>query len=108
MSTPILSARSIVKSFAGRRWFGGAGNAKLAVDNIDLDIHEGETLAIVGESGSGKSTLAPILLGLTKPSSGDAIYDGRFVDAFKAADWAMFRKSVQPIFQDPASSPNPR
>jgi ABC-type oligopeptide transport system ATPase subunit len=108
MSVPILSARSIVKSFAGRSWFGGAGNAKRAVDDVDLDVNEGETLAIVGESGSGKSTLARILLGLIKPSSGDVVYDGRPVDAFKAADWAMFRKAVQPIFQDPASSLNPR
>ena len=71
MSVPILSARSIVKSFAGRAWFGGAGNAKRAVDDVDLDVNEGETLAIVGESGSGKSTLARILLGLIKPSAGD-------------------------------------
>jgi ABC-type oligopeptide transport system ATPase subunit len=108
MSIPILSARSIIKSFAGRSWFGGAGNAKRAVDGVDLDVNEGETLAIVGESGSGKSTLARILLGLIKPSSGDVVYDGRSVDAFKAPDWAMFRKAVQPIFQDPASSLNPR
>ena len=108
MSVPILSARSIVKSFAGRAWFGGAGNAKRAVDDVDLDVHEGETLAIVGESGSGKSTLARILLGLIKPSAGDVAFDGRSVDAFKAPDWATFRKAVQPIFQDPASSLNPR
>jgi ABC-type glutathione transport system ATPase component len=108
MSVPILSARSIVKSFAGRAWFGGAGKAKRAVDDVDLDVNEGETLAIVGESGSGKSTLARILLGLIKPSAGDVVYDGRSVDAFKAPDWAMFRKAVQPIFQDPASSLNPR
>ena len=108
MSVPILSARSIVKSFAGRAWFGGAGNAKRAVDDVDLDVNEGETLAIVGESGSGKSTLARILLGLIKPSAGDVAFDGRSVDAFKAPDWATFRKAVQPIFQDPASSLNPR
>ena len=107
MTVPILSGRSIVKAFGGRGWFGAAGD-KRAVDGVDLDVNEGETLAIVGESGSGKSTLARILLGLIKPSSGDVVYDGRSVDAFKAADWAMFRKAVQPIFQDPASSLNPR
>ena len=108
MTTPILSARSVVKSFGGRSWFGGAGTARRAVDTIDLDVNEGETLAIVGESGSGKSTLARMLLGLVKPSSGEVAYYGQPMAGFAAADWATFRKAVQPIFQDPASSLNPR
>jgi ABC-type oligopeptide transport system ATPase subunit len=108
MSIPILTARSVVRTFGSRGLFGGAGNAKRAVDTIDLDVNEGETLAIVGESGSGKSTLARILLGLTKPSSGEVTYYGQSIDAFTAPDWAKFRKTVQPIFQDPASSLNPR
>ena len=108
MSIPILSARSVVKSFGRRSWFGGAGNARRAVDTIDLDVNEGETLAIVGESGSGKSTLARMLLGLIKPTSGEVGYYGQPLDAFTAPDWATFRKAVQPIFQDPASSLNPR
>jgi len=107
MSVPILSARAIVKAFGGRHWFGGA-DAKHAIDKVDLDVNEGETLAIVGESGSGKSTLARILLGLIRPTSGTVAYFGRPVDGFAAADWATFRKAVQPVFQDPASSLNPR
>ncbi len=108
MSAPILCARSIVKTFGGRRWFGAADAAKRAVDDVDLDVNEGETLAIVGESGSGKSTLARILLGLIKPSGGDVTYYGQSLEAFTAPDWATFRKAVQPVFQDPASSLNPR
>jgi ABC-type oligopeptide transport system ATPase subunit len=107
MSIPILTARSIVKSFGGRGWF-GSGDAKRAVDNVDLDVNEGETLAIVGESGSGKSTLARMLLGLIRPTAGDVAYYGQPMSGFAAPDWATFRKSVQPIFQDPASSLNPR
>ena len=107
MSAPILSARAIVKTFGGRSWLGGTP-AKRAVDAVDLDVHEGETLAIVGESGSGKSTLARILLGLVTPTSGAVAHRGRPVEEFGAADWAAFRKSVQPVFQDPASSLNPR
>jgi ABC-type oligopeptide transport system ATPase subunit len=107
MSIPILTARSIVKSFGGRGWF-GSGDAKRAVDNVDLDVNEGETLAIVGESGSGKSTLARMLLGLIRPTAGDVAYYGQPMSGFATADWAAFRKSVQPIFQDPASSLNPR
>ncbi len=107
MSIPILTARGVVKSFGSKGWF-GAGDAKRAVDTIDLDVNEGETLAIVGESGSGKSTLARMLLGLSKPTSGDVSYCGQPMGGFAAPDWAAFRKSVQPIFQDPASSLNPR
>jgi ABC-type glutathione transport system ATPase component len=107
MTAPILSARSIVKSFGGRGWLGGV-EPKRAVDGVDLDVHEGETLAIVGESGSGKSTLARILLGLIRPTAGSVAYQGQPVETFGAADWTAFRKSVQPVFQDPASSLNPR
>ena len=108
MSTPILSGRSIVKTFGARSWFGGSGKAKRAVDTVDLDVNEGETLAIVGESGSGKSTLARILLGLSTATSGEVAFYGRSMAGFAAPDWVTFRKSVQPIFQDPASSLNPR
>jgi peptide/nickel transport system ATP-binding protein len=108
MSTPILTGRSVVKSFGARGWFGGAGDAKRAVDTIDLDVNEGETLAIVGESGSGKSTLARMLLGLSRPTSGEVAFHGQSIRSFASADWATFRKAVQPIFQDPASSLNPR
>jgi ABC-type oligopeptide transport system ATPase subunit len=107
MSAPILSARSIVKTFGGRQWF-AAADARRAVDDVDLDVNEGETLAIVGESGSGKSTLARILLGLVEPSGGAVEYYGRSVSSFTSQDWAAFRKTVQPVFQDPASSLNPR
>ena len=105
---PILTGRAIVKSFGGKSWFGGADTSRRAVDTIDLDVNEGETLAIVGESGSGKSTLARILLGLTRPTSGEVAYYGQSMSGFTSSDWAKFRKTVQPIFQDPASSLNPR
>ena len=108
MTGPLITARGVVKTFGGRRWFGGAAGAKRAVDGVDLDINAGETLAIVGESGSGKSTLARMLLGLMPASAGDVSFEGRSLAGFTAADRAAFRKAVQPIFQDPASSLNPR
>src|SRR5262249_12000582 len=49
-----------------------------------------------------------ILLGLVKPTSGAVEYYGRPIEDFAAPDWATFRKSIQPVFQDPASSLNPR
>lgn len=108
MTGPMITARGVVKSFGGRRWFGGAAGAKRAVDSVDLDVNAGETLAIVGESGSGKSTLARMLLGLMPTSAGEVAFEGRSLAGFTAADRAAFRKAVQPVFQDPASSLNPR
>ncbi|MFO1158716.1 MAG: ATP-binding cassette domain-containing protein [Reyranellaceae bacterium] len=108
MTDSLITARGVVKSFGGSRWFGGASTAKRAVDTVDLDVNAGETLAIVGESGSGKSTLARMLLGLMPTSAGEVAFEGRSLARFTAADRAVFRKAVQPVFQDPASSLNPR
>ena len=50
----------------------------LVLDNINLELHEGEIITLLGKSGSGKSTLLRIIAGLIKPSSGDVIYPGYF------------------------------
>ncbi|WP_416414736.1 ATP-binding cassette domain-containing protein [Pantoea sp. App145] len=77
----------------------------LAVDNISLRIRRGETMGLVGESGCGKSTLAKMLLGLLPPTSGNVLIEGREVDA---VDRRKMSARIQPIFQDPFSSLNPR
>ncbi|MGO8655916.1 ATP-binding cassette domain-containing protein, partial [Rhizobium ruizarguesonis] len=79
-----------------------------AVDGIDLDVFEGETLAIVGESGSGKSTLAKLLLILSLPTSGKALFNGKDFASLDGELRHQFRREVQAVFQDPASSLNPR
>ena len=70
MSAPLLSAHGLTKAYGSR----------LACAGIDLDVTEGEVLAIVGESGSGKSTLLSLLAGELAPDSGEVRYrmrDGR-------------------------------
>src|SRR5208337_2292769 len=106
--TPILSARAVMKSFAAGGWQGWRRRTVRAVDAVDLDVHEGETLAVVGESGSGKSTLARILLGLSRPTSGDVLFRGRKVADLTRRERHVFRREIQPVFQDPAASLNPR
>ncbi|RYF27303.1 MAG: ABC transporter ATP-binding protein [Comamonadaceae bacterium] len=76
-----------------------------AVNDVSLRIRKGETLGLVGESGCGKSTLAKMLLGLLEPTSGNVLVDGKEVDPGQRR--ALARR-IQPIFQDPYSSLNPR
>lgn len=79
-----------------------------ALDGIDLDLLEGETLGVVGESGSGKSTLGRSIVGLETPTAGTICYMGRDVSALRGADAQAYRARIQMVFQDPYASLNPR
>lgn len=79
-----------------------------AVSDIDLEIYEGECLALVGESGCGKSTLGRTLIQLHKPTSGDVWYKDVKISAMKPAEFAPYRRQMQMIFQDPYASLDPR
>jgi microcin C transport system ATP-binding protein len=77
------------------------------VDNVSLDLHQGETLGIVGESGSGKSTLAYCLLRL-QDCTGAIRFDGRQLDGLAQTALRPLRRHLQIVFQDPYSSLSPR
>ncbi|NKK61437.1 oligopeptide/dipeptide ABC transporter ATP-binding protein [Rhizobium leguminosarum] len=108
MNAPILSLCGIQQTYTSRNASGWGSTTVRAVDGIDLDVFEGETLAIVGESGSGKSTLAKLLLMLTSPTSGKALFNGKDFASLDGELRHQFRREVQAVFQDPASSLNPR
>lgn len=79
-----------------------------AVDDVSLEIGEGETVALVGESGCGKSTLGKSLTRLVTPSSGTVTFKGRDVSSMSSKELQSIRRNIQMIFQDPFASLNPR
>jgi peptide/nickel transport system ATP-binding protein len=74
---------------------------RVALDGVDVEVGEGERVAVVGPSGSGKSTLARILTGHLRPDAGAVALDGEPLDPRR-------RRLVQLVFQDPGAALDPR
>ncbi len=79
-----------------------------AVNDISIDVREGETVSVVGESGCGKSTLARTVMGLYPPESGAIYYRDQRIDHLAESQLKPFRTRMQMVFQDPYASLNPR
>jgi len=79
-----------------------------AVDAVSFRLRRGTTLAIAGESGSGKSTLARMVLGLLAPTAGTVAFGGRDIAGLDRREMLAFRRRVQPVFQNPYGSLDPR
>lgn len=79
-----------------------------AVDGISFTIKRGEIFTLAGETGCGKTTTGRLILRLIEPTSGKIFYDNMDITALKGAKLREFRRRVQPIFQDPYASLNPR
>jgi len=104
----LLSAQKVCVNYAGKAGWLFAGSEKLVVREVDLELREGETLALVGASGSGKTTLGRALMGLKPLSGGTILFEGRNIVAMPARTARDFRRAVQLVFQDPFSSLDPR
>jgi oligopeptide transport system ATP-binding protein len=106
---PLLRVARLAKHFPLRaRLFSRPRGAVRAVDGIDFEVAEGETLALVGESGCGKSTTARLILRLIEPTAGAIEFEGRNLLALESAELRAQRRTLQIIFQDPYTSLNPR
>lgn len=102
----LLEVDDLVKTFP----VGGSRGRRVvhAVDGASMRIRRGEVLSLVGESGSGKSTLGRCITGMSPPTSGRIVFDGEDLSSFGPSARAAFRRRVQPVFQDPRSSLDPR
>ncbi len=100
----LLEVSDAVKKYRIR----GTREPFLAVDGVSLKIARGETVAIVGESGSGKSTTARLALRLEDADSGSVRFRGADVSRLSGRGLLEFRRSVQPVFQNPYASLDPR
>ncbi|RDV39101.1 dipeptide ABC transporter ATP-binding protein [Bradymonadaceae bacterium TMQ3] len=83
-------------------------NRVRAVDGLNFDIYEGETLGLVGESGCGKSTTGRSIIQLYRPTDGKVVFDGKNLCELPEAELHPLRRDLQMIFQDPYGSLNPR
>ena len=83
-----LSVRRISKRFASR------GGAVHALDDVSLDVNEGEFVCLVGPSGCGKSTLLNMIAGLELPDEGEVLSDGHRVNAPGRDRMVMFQESA--------------
>ncbi len=110
MSDVVLETRDLVKHFPITRGivFRTRIGAVQAVDGVNLQLHQGETLGVVGESGCGKSTLAKLLVGLEKPTSGSISVRGQDLTKLRGNQLRLARRNIQMVLQDPYTSLNPR
>ncbi|GAB3382227.1 dipeptide ABC transporter ATP-binding protein [Lysobacter fragariae] len=79
-----------------------------ALDDVSIDLHRGEGLALVGESGSGKSTLGRVLLRLLRGAHGSVRFDGVELATLDRARLRQLRARMGVVFQDPYASLDPR
>jgi len=103
----IIKVQGLSKAYDDKGFFGKGIEIK-ALENVSLELFEGESLGIVGESGCGKSTLSKCVIQLEKQSEGKISYKGTDIKELIATDPLSYRKAVQMIFQDPASALNPK
>jgi ABC-type glutathione transport system ATPase component len=104
----MLEACHLRKHYVQGRWYSRRQFHVTALDDVNLTIEPGSTLALVGESGAGKSTLGRCLSRLEEPDSGEIRFDGRNLWTLRPEELLAARRNIQLIFQDSAMAMNHR
>lgn len=107
MKEPILELNDINVVFSKVVKLGHKERKFHVLKNVNLNIYEGEILAVVGESGCGKTTLGKVITGLLKPTNGVVKYKGNNIYSFFKKDFNTFRNDVQFVQQDSYAALNP-
>ncbi|MFI9548676.1 ABC transporter ATP-binding protein [Streptomyces sp. NPDC052016] len=109
-TTPLLDVSGLTKHFPIKGGFPirRTVGAVQAVDGLDFQVNEGESLGLVGESGCGKSTTGRLITRLLEPTGGKITYRGKDITHAGRKELAPVRSEIQMIFQDPYASLNPR
>ncbi|WP_037764698.1 ATP-binding cassette domain-containing protein, partial [Streptomyces sp. 142MFCol3.1] len=109
-TNPLLDVTGLTKHFPvmGGFPFKRKIGAVQAVDGLDFQVAEGESLGLVGESGCGKSTTGRLITRLLEPTGGSIKYRGQDITHAGRKQLAPVRSEIQMIFQDPYASLNPR
>ncbi len=102
---PAIEVRGLRREFRVRQGLFAPPKQVIAVDDVSFAVPAGSVLGVVGESGCGKSTLARLILGLLEPTAGDVLVDGQRLSGM---DRRARARLIQPVFQDPFASLNPK
>lgn len=89
MAEPIISFKKLNITFG----------ENVVINDIDLDIRQGETLAVLGPSGSGKSTILRVMIGLLQPTAGEIFVQGEQVSSLDEDGWNKLRQKMGMVFQ---------
>ena len=106
--TALLDVAGLVKHFRMPGSLFRQAPELRAVAGVSFAVQPGEVLGLVGESGSGKSTIGNMVLRLDEPTEGRILFDGQDITHTPDAALRPVRRRVQPIFQDPFGSLDPR
>lgn len=105
----IMKVEHLTKEFELKsKIFGAKPQILHALNDVSLDIYEGETLGVIGESGCGKSTFGRTLIQLYKATKGSVMFEGKNLFSLKGQELKKIKKDIQMVFQDPYSSLDPR
>jgi oligopeptide/dipeptide ABC transporter ATP-binding protein len=111
-AAPIIELDKVSKRFAvggARLPFSRSEQAMVhAVEQVSLSLYPGQTLGVVGESGCGKTTTAKLILRLEQPTNGRILFHGKDITTARGDTSRAYRRAVQAVFQNPASSLSPR